>query len=329
MRLCASPAHIQSRYIQLKRKKMNTTKSKFLLPIILILLFGCDSDKKYKYVEITQQQKLFSTETEIVEKDTKEIKAESDSSAYLKAYEKFCIAIKSNNEVAKMMGESKPNSKPLKFKLINDTGTDIANLVSFKNKETVENEIMKRIMEMDLGMKDIKLSSTKKEVEKAQIDSVKVAKLKKYFKIKSDEFDPNQNKSYTPKKAPKYANRNGIYCYFFERNGYSNNLRLRLQYHSDDWLFIQKVQFSIDGEPYELIPRNTERDSGNGGKIWEWIDIPVNKSTMDIISALSTAKSAKMKLIGKQYHKVKTITKSQITEINRTLEMFYAMGGQI
>ena len=44
-----------------------------------------------------------------------------------------------------------------------------------------------------------------------------------------------------------------------------SNLRFRIQYYADDWLF-NKVQFSIDGKAYEYIPSDTERDCGYGGK---------------------------------------------------------------
>ena len=39
-----------------------------------------------------------------------------------------------------------------------------------------------------------------------------------------------------------------------------SNFRLRIQYYSDDWLFIRKYQFSIDNKAYEFIPNNVETD---------------------------------------------------------------------
>lgn len=308
---------------------MKTIRITISSVLILLLLVSCGSEKKYNYIEIVEEKELFGRDTKIEEKEVIVIRAESDSAAYVKAYEKFCSSGWSAKETAKKLG-IEPSSRPLRFKLKNEDGLDIAQTVSFSNKESLEEEISGRIKAIVLDALDgLNLSKNSDFEQKTEIDSLKIAELKKYFKIKSDEFDPNKHNSYLPKNAPSYVNRNGIYCYFFERGGYSNNLRLRIQYHSDNWLFIEKVKFSIDGEAFELIPQKTDRDSGNGGKIWEWIDIPVDGSTIDMISALSTAKSAKMKLSGRQYNKVKNISKQQITDISRVVEMFYAMGGQI
>lgn len=162
----------------------------------------------------------------------------------------------------------------------------------------------------------------------ATIDSAKIKELEPFFYAKKDEFDPNGLVWYKPKSAPKYTNRNGIYCYFQSNKGMPSNLRLRLQYYADDWLFFKKVQFSIDGKAYEYIPMDTETDSGNGGKIWEWFDESMGKSNTELLDALANAKSAKMKLIGDQYYDIKTINSTQIRDIKRTLDLYKAMGGE-
>jgi hypothetical protein len=101
-----------------------------------------------------------------------------------------------------------------------------------------------------------------------------------------------------------------------------------MQYYSDDWLFFSKIQFAIDGKAYDFIPSNTETDSGDGGKIWEWCDESVNQNNMDLIEALANAKKAKMKLIGRKYFDTRNVTKEQILGIKRTLELYTAMGGE-
>ena len=93
-------------------------------------------------------------------------------------------------------------------------------------------------------------------------------------------------------------------------------------------MFIQKVQFSLDGKAYEYIPSKTETDNGDG-EIWEWFDESVNASDKDLLMALSIAKKAKMKLIGRQYFEVKPITQDQILNIKRTIELYKAMGGKL
>lgn len=176
------------------------------------------------------------------------------------------------------------------------------------------------------------LARVKEELEKfkatATIDSAKIRELDKYFTQRKDEFSNDSTIWFTPKTAPEYTNRNGIYCYFQTVNGMPGNLRFRVQYYADDWLFFSRLQFAIDGKAFEYIPISTETDSGNGGHIWEWFDQSLTLSDRELIYSLSNAKDAKMKFVGKQYHKVKNITPEQILSIKRCLEMYNALGGK-
>tara|TARA_B110000503_G_scaffold11236_1_gene15312 strand:- start:285 stop:833 length:549 start_codon:yes stop_codon:yes gene_type:complete len=171
-----------------------------------------------------------------------------------------------------------------------------------------------------------------KEIEEfrknVKIDSTKIKELKPFFNIKKDEFDPSGKEWYEPKTAPKYTNENGIYLYFQVNSGIPSNLRLRIQYHSDDWLFFNKVQFSLDGVAYEYIPQDTETDSGNGGRIWEWLDDTMGKSNTELLNALSNSKISKMKFIGRQYTDIKNLTENQTRDLKRTLELYKSMGGE-
>jgi len=153
-----------------------------------------------------------------------------------------------------------------------------------------------------------------------------IKELKPLFKIKKDEYSTDNREIYKPKSAPIYVNENGFYTYFQVNNEQASNFRLRLQYLADSWLFIQKVQFSIDGKPYEFIPMNVERD--NDSEIWEWFDENITDyNDKQLIEALANAKEAKMKIIGKQYHEEKFISKSQLNSIKKSLELYKAMNG--
>ena len=129
------------------------------------------------------------------------------------------------------------------------------------------------------------------------------------------------------KSAPKYANRNGIYCYFNVENNKPGPLRFRVQYYADNWLFFSAIQFSIDNNAYQFNPMKTETDCGDGGMIWEWFDEALSPSDKDLIYALSEAESAKMKFLGKKYYDIKTISKGQVADIKRALDLYHAMGG--
>ena len=109
-------------------------------------------------------------------------------------------------------------------------------------------------------------------------------------------------------------------------DGTPGSLRFVVQYFAKEWLFFKRIQFSIDGKAYEFVPLKTETDHGNG-YIWEWCDEALSLSDHELIESLSKATTAKMKLIGSQYHDIKTISKTQIADIKRTLDLYQAMGG--
>lgn len=303
-------------------------KKLFVLLFLTVSLITSCSSRKYQYIEVTEERGILGG-TDITDKDPELISAPNDSAAYVQAYQKFYISIKVYNDMQEAYGMSA--HKPIDFKLINDNGIDISKSISFINKELTEQEISNEILSKENRIKKIQEEAEKDRLEEfkasATIDSVKIKELEKYFNQKTDEFDPYGRTWYKPKSAPQYVNRNGIYCYFQTIDGIPSNLRFRIQYHADDWLFFNKVQFSIDGNAYEYIPNNTETDNGNG-MIWEWSDENLSANDKNLIEALSNAKSAKMKFIGRQYYDIKTISQQQILDIKRTLDLYRAMGGE-
>jgi len=309
--------------------KLSNSKQKMTCAILLILfisiLAGCKSEKNYKYVEIIEETGILGGK-EIKEKEPVMIWAINDTTAYLLAYTKFCIAMKVNKDIKQSLGEV--YSTPTKFKLYNEQNEDIIPKTFFNSKEMKEVEIKERIFSQENIVKEAIEHNVKEKLSKSIVtDSLKSKALEKYFTKKKDEFSNNNKTWYTPKTAPQFTNRNGIYCYFQTENGIPSNLRFRFQYYSDDWLFFDRLQFSIDGKAYEFIPTKTETDSGNGGYIWEWFDDTLTDADKELIYALSKAKTAKVKIIGKQYFDIKTISKEQITGIHNTLELYNALGG--
>jgi hypothetical protein len=298
--------------------------------LTLFLVFTGCNEHTYKYVEIVEKEGLLGTK-EIEEKAAEIIPASSDSAAYLAAYRKFCISMKVNGDMVKSLGTV--SEKPLEFKLFNEKGKDIAQSLVFLNKAKLEGEILSDVLSAENAVKEA-VDKNKSEqngqlTNNTTIDSSKIKELTKFFTVKADEFSNNNEKWYTPKSAPKYANANGIYCYFQTENGIAKNMRFRLQYYADEWLFFNHVSFAIDGKAYEYTPNNTETDSGNGGYIWEWFDEHVTKTDMELLNALANAKSAKVKFFGKQYYNIKSISKDQMANIKRSLELYHAMGGEI
>jgi len=312
--------------------------NKILFGIIstLFILSSCknlnddeEKSKKYTYIEIVSEQSAFGGNRHKDANEPKDINAISDSAAYLEAFLRFHISSRVSSHFAKTYGTM--SSIPVKFLLLNEKGIDISMTVTFTDKALKEKEIIDQIYSKSNVVKandDIAKEENSKQFQStAKIDSAKVKELSKFFRQKKDEFSNNNRTWYEPKSAPEFTNRNGLYCYFSTENEVPSNLRLRFQYHAEDWLFFSRIQFSIDGTAYEYIPYDTETDSGNGGKIWEWCDQALTPTDKDLIYALANAKAAKMKIIGRQYHDTKVVSADQITDIKRTLELYNALGG--
>ena len=156
------------------------------------------------------------------------------------------------------------------------------------------------------------------------IDVVKIKELKQYFIEKKDEF--SDVKWVEPKSRPKYTNQNGYCMYFSVNNGVVSNPRFLIQYESDKWLFIKNMIFNIDGENITFTPEKMETDCGNGGRIWEWCDEYAG-NLEPLIKKIAYAKSVKIKLVGKQYYNIKTMSQKQIQYFKYSYEYYKALGG--
>ena len=299
-----------------------------ILPLAIVsLLVSCEIvQQEYSYVETVSEPSLFGGSYSSKEKEPAIIKEKNDTLAYLAAYQKFVISQKVFRDMSETYG-AKHLSVPKSFALFNSKGENLA-YIEFPSKVASEIEIYERVFSIDNSLERIKQESEAEKKAQLKVDSAAVASLLPFFNVKKDEFDPRAPVWYVPKNAPKYVNRNGIYCYFETENDIPQNFRIKIQYYAEDWLFIRKVQFSIDGNPYEFIPTSPERDHDNG-YIREWIDEQVSLGDVEIIKALANAKTAKMKLIGSKYHNIKTITPQQILDIKRAVDLYEAKGGQL
>lgn len=299
---------------------------KFLLYLIILFFFS-SCNKNYKYIESIEKESLFG-EIEKKQGESKIIKAKTDSIAYLKAYKKFVISLKTYDVMMQSIGSA--SEKPLSFKLINDKGQDITNTILLQNKDSLEQDIHTKIFSLDnsiSGNSNLGLNNNSQKV--IEIDSSKVEELTPFFRVNEDEFDPNSKTIYKPKSAPLYVNKNGLYVYFIMIDNKPRSLRFRLQYLADEWLFIRKVQFSIDEKAYEFIPRNVKNDNGSG-QIWEWFDEGITtESDLELLNAIANGKSVRMKILGRHYYEKKTINEQQKKDIQRTIELYRALGGSL
>ncbi len=113
-------------------------KTKIISLIICVgTITACSYEQKYRYVEVVNETSISGGKS-IVEKPEKEIIAQSDTDAYIKAYQQFCVAQKTYQELLKK--NMKYLSEPLKFKIYNANGEEISD-IKFKTKEAQEKKI--------------------------------------------------------------------------------------------------------------------------------------------------------------------------------------------
>lgn len=136
------------------------------------------------------------------------------------------------------------------------------------------------------------------------------------FKKSEDEF--NRITFYKDSRIPEYSNVNFISPYIGKQDD-QYWLRLKLQYAAEDWLFIEKGIFLVDGEQY-TISGKWERD--NNSEIWEWLDMQVSESERPILDKIANSKSAKVRYEGKQYHNDRTISQKEKDIIKKTLDIY-------
>lgn len=150
----------------------------------------------------------------------------------------------------------------------------------------------------------------------AIIKKIKAKRDLKLFKKKEDEFEGYI--LYRDPRTPNITNENFIYPYISQKKD-NYKLRLRFQYAAADWLFISKTILLIDGEKF-TITGNWKSD--NNTKIWEWLDIYVRNAEHKILEKIAKSKSAKIRYIGNQYHKDRSLTRKEKNIIKKTLEIY-------
>lgn len=106
----------------------------------------------------------------------------------------------------------------------------------------------------------------------------------------------------------------------------AQGLRLDIGYKDDDWLFVRKVSFLVDGKQHEVFG-DFERDSG-GGFIFEWIDVPANGTILALIKSLIVCSEAKVRFTGEQYTSDIFINQEQIKAIKNVYKLYKRKGGK-
>lgn len=211
----------------------------------------------------------------------------------------------------------------------NQSKSELSTLIQ-KYPTSVEAEKGKKLLtKINIEIKKLAEQKKKEEIKREKEEEKRLTNATKNMRKKYD--DIKEITWYRDKTSPQYNNYNGLFGYFGKSNTGSPFLRLRIQYAADNWLFIEKYVIKVDGLTYEIEEEKYgEIETDNGyGRIWEWLDRAVSKKELEIMKAIANGKDVKIRFIGKQYYKDKTINSTQKQALRNVLDAFEALGGEI
>lgn len=279
----------------------------YILVVFMLLACGSESSKSNKSDDIVKD-KFINNKTAIVT----DIRKSIDAKKYSEALSKINIFMKYNDpDITKLHKEA----------------TELQLLDEMKSTKTSD---YKSMHEIYLGLKKIDPKNNvyieKEKFYKTKHDELKKAQIAKALAKMSKSYDKLEKITwYRDSSSPRYTNYDGFYLYFGKKEGATPWLRLRIQYESDDWLFIKGFSVYVDDNVYQKQSANFERD--HDSRIWEWYDENPSTSDLQMIRDIILSKKATIRFYGNQYHDDMTITSSQKTALKNVLIAYEALGG--
>lgn len=122
--------------------------------------------------------------------------------------------------------------------------------------------------------------------------------------------------------SPEQVNSNSeVYVYLSKPKNGQSTMHLRLQYVANDWLFVRRFVFKVDGKTFTVEPDSRfdiERDN-DGGDVWEWYDKPVGTEELQLLESIANARSVVIRYEGDQYNKDREISNDEISRLRAVM----------
>lgn len=129
------------------------------------------------------------------------------------------------------------------------------------------------------------------------------ASILRRMRTRVDEF--NGITFYRHPNEPKYTDTRSYLAVYAGKKEKRVWLRMRLNYTSDDWLFVSRAIFNIDGRIVPLQGGSWKRD--NDSEIWEWVDMSIDDSLRQTLLDIAESEKTIVRFEGRQYYKNVTI----------------------
>lgn len=160
-----------------------------------------------------------------------------------------------------------------------------------------------------------------KAEEKPKLTDAQIKSILKPFNKKTDKID-----GITWYKHPYYINnyRSRIEPYIGESNG-RYWLRVSIVYHSNKWLFIQAYKLLSDGKVFDFPLNGARVERDHNSQIWEWVDVKVDDSMLEILNKISSSKNVEMRYVGQKYNSDRIIESKEKKAIKTTIEAYKSL----
>ncbi|MDO9512070.1 MAG: hypothetical protein Q7J34_09945 [Bacteroidales bacterium] len=171
-----------------------------------------------------------------------------------------------------------------------------------------------------------KIADEKAKMENKKAEKERLANATKKLRFRYD--DINDITWYYDKGTPQYTRYKSFHLYMGKEKTGRPWLRFRIQYAGDNWLFIQSYIIKTDNDSYTISTSygEVETDHGSSG-IWEWYDVTMDNRLYNIVKDVIKSKTVKLRHIGKQYYKDRTITEKEKQGLQNILDAYEALGG--
>lgn len=206
-----------------------------------------------------------------------------------------------------------------------DNNLTEVNIVLSKLKSSTPDatEQIAAVQQMSDELKEIK------EKEEAEREEQRLADIAaKLAKLHTETDEITEVTWYRDKSSSEYVDENSFHIYFGKKDDSGPSLRLRIQYEDDNWLFIEKYIIKTDDDTYTIYTNygDVNRDNG-GGRIWEWLDIPVSENQYEMLKSIATSEKAIIRHEGDQYYDDRTLSNKEKEAIKNVLEAYEALDG--
>lgn len=214
----------------------------------------------------------------------------------------FLINLQNNtqdNETGTIRGTSDINIKTTALSADADTEAEI------------EQDRIKRVEKM--------AENATKEARRINQIKYEINEIRKQLRRKVDSVE---NVTWLHSKlTPQYISGNVLYCYVGEQ---SNTAWLRVIYgfSQDDWVFMDKIIFNIDGSIREILVPYSDRKTDIGNGIVEWVDRLVEPTDIGFLQSIANSKKTLVKFSGDTKQRSFTVSQNQKNALKQILRYY-------